>query len=84
MTVIRLRENTGVKNVGSFHQSLVKAFREDADILIDFSETRRLDLSVMQVLIAAGREARAKSKTFRMRGASETVRRQLSICGLSR
>ncbi|MBP7605060.1 MAG: STAS domain-containing protein [Spirochaetes bacterium] len=84
MTVIKLGENVGVKSVRSFHRSLVKAFRDDADIVIDFSGTRRLDLSIVQVLIAAGREARAGSKTFRMRGASETVRQQLAICGLSR
>ena len=84
MTVIKLGENVGVKSVRSFHQSLVKAFRDDSEIIIDFSGTRRLDLSVVQVLIAAGREARAASKTFRMRGASETVRQQLAMCGLSR
>ena len=84
MTVIKLGENVGVKNVSSFHRSLVKAFRDDSEIIIDFSGTRRLDLSIAQVLIAAVTKARAGSKTFRMRGASETLRQQLAICGLSR
>jgi anti-anti-sigma regulatory factor len=84
MTVIKLKEDPGVKSVRSFQQALVAAFRGDSDIVIDFSEARRVDLSIAQVLIAAGKEARARSKSLRMRGVSETVRRQLAICGLSR
>ncbi|HSV97393.1 MAG TPA: STAS domain-containing protein [Spirochaetota bacterium] len=84
MTMIKLREDSGVRSVKSFHRALLNAFRDDSDIVIDFSEARRVDLSIAQVLIAAGKEARAKSKSLRIRGVSETVRHQLSICGLSR
>ncbi len=83
MTVIKLREDSGVKNVRSFHRDLLKAFRDGSDIAIDFSDTRRVDLSIVQVLVAAGREARNRSLSFRMRGVSGTIRRQLVICGLT-
>ncbi len=82
MTVIKLKEDPGVKASGRF-TSAGGAFRGDSDIVIDFSEARRVDLSIAQVLIAAGKEARAMSKSLRMRRFGDGAP-AVAICGLSR
>lgn len=82
MQAIELREGLGVRNVKDFHIMVQKALATDDEILLDFAEVGRADLSVMQVLMAAFREANQTGKVIKLKNVSKSIKRQLQICGL--
>ncbi len=83
MKVIQLDENTNVKNVTDLKSLLIDALGGEREVLLDLSKVKRIDLATAQVLIAAGREARAASKTIKLKSVSADVRKQLSLCGMA-
>jgi len=75
-------ESFGVKHAGSFYQALKKELDENEEIIIDFEQVKRIDLSVVQILISAGREARNIGKMIKLKAVSENIKNQMHICGL--
>ena len=82
MKVMELDENAGVKSVKDLHAQLSAALREESEVMIDLGKLRRLDGAIVQLLIAAGWDARAQKKVLRLRSASDGIRRQLELCGI--
>jgi anti-anti-sigma regulatory factor len=80
--MILLPENTSVKNIASLYEAIHRELQQNDDVLLDFSQVGRIDLSVAQLIIAAGRRARDAGKTLRLRSVSETIRRQMELCGI--
>jgi len=79
-----LREDIGVKNIREFHRDLGDVLRSGDDITLDFSNVRRIDLSVAQVLMAAQRVVRKNNRSIRLKGLHKTVHEQLVLTGLAR
>ncbi len=82
MKEIVLKEDTSVKTIKALHQTIAGALDTDSEIVIDFSRVKRLDLAVVQLILAAAREARKSNKSLRMKSVSEPVRRQMWLGGL--
>ncbi|HOO72507.1 MAG TPA: STAS domain-containing protein [Spirochaetota bacterium] len=80
--MIELKENTSVKNIGSVYKQIGTELDKSDDVLLDFSRLNRLDLSVIQLIIAAARYAREQGKTIRLKSVSEQIRWQLEMCGI--
>ena len=74
--------NLGIKQSKKFHQMLNHEMDEYDEVIIDFSKVKRIDLSIVQVITAAGRDARKRGKVIMLKSASDDVKRQLKICGL--
>jgi anti-anti-sigma regulatory factor len=81
--VVNLSENIGIKNIMDFFCNIKNAMDVDGEIVLDFAKVKRIDLSVLQVLIAASREAAEKGKLFKFRSASEPVKKQLMLGGMT-
>ncbi|HNV48841.1 MAG TPA: STAS domain-containing protein [Spirochaetota bacterium] len=79
-----VREDVGVKNIKAFHADLAALLAEGGDAVLDFSQVRRIDLAVAQVLTAAQRLVRAEGRAIRLKGLNQTVRAQLALAGLAR
>jgi anti-anti-sigma regulatory factor len=77
-----LEADLSIKTVKTFYESLQKEFQENDRVNLDFSRVHRIDLSIIQVIIAAGREARDRGKVLRMKSVPEEIRNQMHICGL--
>lgn len=84
MKVVTLREDAGVKSVKDLYTQIRVALEGESEVLLDFSHVKRIDLSVAQVIIAAVKEARARSAVIKMKAVSETVKTQMKICGILR
>lgn len=82
MKEIVLKEDVGVKTIKELHQTIAGAFDTDSEIVLDFSNVKRLDLAVVQLVLAAAREAKKSNKSLRMKSVSEPVRRQMWLGGL--
>jgi anti-anti-sigma regulatory factor len=80
--MIVLDEDIGIKKIISFYNSLKREMEDEDEIIIDFSKVARIDLSVAQVVTAAGRSAKKLGKTIRLKSVGNTVKRQMQLCGL--
>ncbi len=80
--MIELMENAGVKNVRALYEKIAGELGQGDEVLLDFSRVARLDLSLVQLVVAAARYARERGKTIRLRAVSDRIREQLDICGV--
>lgn len=75
-------ESFGVKHAGRFFSELKDEYENNKEVTIDFSNVKRIDLSIVQIIIAAGRSAKRDGKRIRIKSLSEYVKKQMKICGL--
>jgi anti-anti-sigma regulatory factor len=80
--MIELKENAGVKNIKTLYDMIGGELRDSDELLLDFAKVGRLDLSLVQLVIAAARSARERGKTVRLRSVSAKIREQLETCGI--
>jgi anti-anti-sigma regulatory factor len=80
--MIVLDEDIGIKKVREFYNDLKEELSSGNEVVVDFSKVGRTDLSVIQVIIAAGREAKSKGKTIRLKKVSRDMKLQMQLCGL--
>ena len=75
--------NVGIKNIKKFQASLMEELEtEEKEIVLDFSDVKRVDLSVVQLIISAGRTARKSGKNIKLKYVSDEVKLQMHLCGL--
>ncbi len=80
--MIILDEDIGIKKIKEFHGSIRKEMDANNEVIVDFSKVKRIDLSLVQVILSAGRVARKRGKALKLKGVSDTVKFQMQICGL--
>ncbi len=80
--IIELSENTGIRNIKQFYFQLKNSIEGGSEVIIDFSKIRRLDLSVLQVIMAARKKMRDDKKDIIFKSASKEVNKQLYLGGL--
>ncbi|MCX7679719.1 MAG: STAS domain-containing protein [Spirochaetes bacterium] len=85
MPQIILKEDISITNVRKLHAQLAEAIEIDGeDVIVDFTNVKRTDLSVYQVLIAFARECRRRRRILKIKGANPKVKEQLLLCGMIR
>ncbi len=80
--MITLDRDIGVKTIQELHAAVLDEFKKNDEILIDFSKVERVDLSVVQLIIAAGREAKNTGKTLKLKSLQRSVKFQMQMCAL--
>ena len=80
--MIQLNENTSVKTIRQLYDELQDELEKNEEVIVDFSKVKRMDLSVVQLILAAGRYARDGDKTLRLKSVSDHLKKQMSICGI--
>lgn len=80
--MLQIEENISVKNIKTVYNKLKDEFEKSDEVMLDFANVKRVDLSVIQLIIAAGRFARENNKTLRLRSVSEYLKEQMHICGV--
>jgi anti-anti-sigma regulatory factor len=82
MPQLMLDENSSVKTVQALKLKLIDAVLEKEDISIDFSSVSRLDLAVLQLIMAAVKSARQHGTKVKFKNVSESIRTQFELAGL--
>lgn len=83
MKTLIVDEDVGIKKINQFKDLLIESLAEDNELLLNFHKVKRLDLSVMQVIISAMKEAKISGKKIKLKGlVSKEIKEQFSICGL--
>jgi len=84
MSTIIVDENIGVKQVKVFYETLKEESEKEDDIILDFSSVRRVDLSIIQLLISFQGHIKEKKKIMKIKNISDDLMDQLKITGLAR
>ncbi|HOJ29260.1 MAG TPA: STAS domain-containing protein [Spirochaetota bacterium] len=84
MYIIEVDEFVNVKHIKQFADEVMTVLRTEKDIVIDFTKSKRLDLSVVQVILSLLKTARQLNKTVKFKGVNDTVKKQLKLCGVIR
>jgi anti-anti-sigma factor len=82
MKVIMIDAEVGIKSIKTLRNWIEVALELDKDIVLDFRNVRRIDLSVAQVLMAATREAARRGATMKLKSVNKDVKNQLHVCGV--
>ncbi len=80
--MIVLNEDISIKYAAQFYQDIKNELGDEEKVILDFSNVKRIDLSIAQIIVAAGREAKDIGKSVKLKSVSDTVKHQLQICGL--
>lgn len=84
MSTISVAENISIKNIKNFHGALTESLKSEDEVIVDFSDVDRVDLSVIQVLMSAQKYVRKNKKIFKLKGVSDNLKMQLYISGMMR
>ena len=82
MRVIELSEEIGIKRIMELYSQLSDVLSKESEITLDFSRVVRVDLSVVQVIMAALRESRKSEKKIMLKSLSKDVRKQFQLSGM--
>ena len=84
LTVIRLEEGADISCAAELRQSLAEALADAREVKVELSGSGEIDLAIVQLLWAAGREARAAGGSLTVETAGlEALRGMLGAAGLA-
>lgn len=76
-------ENISIKHADAVRKSLLSLI-EKGDVIVDFTNVRRIDCSIAQILIGAMKEGKKRGVSIKVAGLSDYIRSQFEICGIIR
>ncbi|HMB19860.1 MAG TPA: STAS domain-containing protein [Spirochaetota bacterium] len=82
MSTLQIQKDTGIKNISSLYEDIQGALSEGEELVLDFSDVQRVDLSVIQLIMSAQQHARKMESVIKIKNVSGDVREQLFIGGL--
>ena len=79
---MKVDKDVSVKNISSFYFTLREEVEKSVQIVLDFSETERIDTSAAQVILAAAKKVKDLDKTIRFVGVSPDLLKLLKLAGI--
>jgi len=79
---MKVDKDVSVKNISSFYFTLREEVEKSVQIVLDFSETERIDTSAAQVILAAAKKVKDLDKTIRYVGISPDLLKLLKLAGI--
>lgn len=79
---MKVGREVNVKNIREFYKSLKGELESGSEIILDFTDTVRIDSSAAQVIISAMSRAAELNKNISITGASPEMKELLSLAGL--
>jgi anti-anti-sigma regulatory factor len=71
-----------VKNINNFYSSLKEEVENNNQVVLDFSNSSRIDASTAQAILAAITKAKEMDKTIRFIGISPGMKKLLKLAGI--
>ncbi|MBQ0052692.1 MAG: STAS domain-containing protein [Treponema sp.] len=83
-TTIKWQGTAGIEQAHSLQEELLKAFNKSNRVLLDISEVEDIDITGIQLIIAARKEADATEKAFFITGKiPEAISEFTAACSIS-
>jgi anti-anti-sigma factor len=80
--MMKVETEVNVKNIRSFYTSLKSELEKESEVILDLTDTVRIDSSAAQVIISAMSRAAVLNKKISITGASPEMKALLSLAGL--
>jgi|GEM_PF-1526733 len=80
--MMKVETEVNVKNIRSFYTSLKNELEKESEVILDLTDTVRIDSSAAQVIISAMSRAAVLNKKISITGASPEMKALLSLAGL--
>ena len=80
--MMKVGSEVNVKNIREFYSALKSELNKNNEIILDFTDTLRIDSSAAQVIISAMNRAAVLNKNISITGASPEMKALLSLAGL--
>ncbi|MGQ9843928.1 MAG: STAS domain-containing protein [Spirochaetota bacterium] len=84
MYIIEIDEYVNIKRIKQFLDEIKAVYAGEKELIIDFTKSKRLDLSVVQVLLSLLKTAKEHNKIVKFKGVNDTIKKQLKLCKLTR
>jgi len=79
---MKLDKEVSVKNINNFYFALREEVENKSQVVIDFTDSVRIDSSAAQVILAAARKVKDLDKTIRFVGVSPDLLKLLKLAGI--
>ncbi len=79
---MKVVNEVNVKNIKDFYKALRDELEKNSEVVLDFTDTLRIDSSAAQVIISAMNRAAVLNKKISITGASPEMKTLLSLAGL--
>ena len=79
---MKIGNEVNVKNVKGFFKSLKSELASGKEIILDFTDTQRIDSAAAHVIIAAMKKADETGKSIVFKGVSPAMSELLKLAGL--
>jgi len=82
MATVQIAKDAGIKNIKNLYNQIKDVIPAENELVLDFSEVDRVDLSIIQLIMSAQQYARQNECMIKLKNVPEQVREQLYIGGL--
>ncbi len=79
---MKVQTEVNVKNIREFYTALKSELDKNNEVILDFTDTERIDSSAAQVIISAMNRAAVLNKKISITGASSEMKTLLNLAGL--
>ncbi len=79
---MKVDKEVSVKNINSFYFSLREEVENSSQVVLDFSDSVRIDSSAAQVILAASKKVKDLDKSIRYVGVSPELTKLLKLAGI--
>ena len=79
---MKVANEVNVKNIKDFYKALKSELEKNSEVILDLTDTLRIDSSAAQVIISAMNRAAVLNKKISITGASPEMKTLLSLAGL--
>ena len=79
---MKVDKEVSVKNINNFYFALREEMENNNQVVIDFTDSVRIDSSAAQVILAAARKVKDLDKTIRFVGVSPDLLKLLKLAGI--
>lgn len=79
---MKVDKEVSVKNVNSFYFALREEVENSNQVVLDFSDSLRIDSSAAQVILSAEKKVKDLDKSIRFVGVSPELRKLLKLAGI--
>ena len=79
---MKVDKNVSVKNIKNFYRVLKKEVEDNSQVVLDFSDSVRIDSSVAQVILSAVKKAKELDKSILFVGLSPELKNLFKLAGI--
>ncbi len=79
---MKVDKEINIKNINTFYFALREEVENNSQIILDFSDSLRIDSSAAQAILSAEKKVKELDKSIRFVGVSPELKKLLNLAGI--